>query len=204
MASLTALLFWRWGNDSAVQPAAAPPESAAARAGSGFFAAAPGALAAAGLWLVGSVLLIAHHALVPVTALHAPWSANGLQVWTLQHPLNRAWAEGEGVWYGGFDTNDVLVSSGEPLENVAFEATTLAPMQVQLQLGRDAVDLTIEPGEAAYVRLTPGPGRRWGDDVFYHLRVVTLGGVAPAALGIADDGRGLGVHLRALQLEQAR
>jgi hypothetical protein len=94
----------------------------------------------------------------------------------------------------------MLLSSRAPIDLLVLELSSLAPMRADLQLGRDGQTFRLAPGERSFARLRPGPGRIWNGEYFYHLRVAAHGGVSPAALGIDEDTRGLGVLLRVVQV----
>ncbi len=163
-----------------------------------------GRRAAAGFIVVASVLMLWHHARVPLTDLHQPWGFGAIRVWKPQSPPTRAWANERGVWTGGHDSVRLLVSSRRPIETIVFDLGVLAPMQTEVQLGRDRQTLRMTPEQRSLARFTPGPGARWNGEYFYHLNVVARAGVSRAALGIDNDARGLGLFLELVQLEAVR
>jgi hypothetical protein len=197
-ASLTGLLLtlaigaflWRWG----VEAASAQGRRQDARCGT------TARRAAATFICLASLALLAHHALVPVSALHQSWTYGSVRFWRPQSPPTRAWGEPEGLWIGGHDTVNLLLSSREPIELVIFELDALAPMTAEIQLGRDRQSHRVVPGERSLARIRPGPGTPWNDEYFYHLEVVTHGGISPAALGLAEDTRGLGLLLQPFEV----
>jgi len=135
--------------------------------------------------------------------LHEPWSYGSISYWKPQSPPTRAGATEDGLWTGGHDTVQMLVSSRRPLELILLELATLAPMRADVQIGHDRQSIRLAPCERAFARLVPGPGRRWNGEYFYHLSVVAHGGISPAALGLDDDTRGLGVFLEIVEVQEA-
>lgn len=200
--ALTAALgvfLWRWGSEAAQAdttlggtfsqaPGPADPGLSGRRASAVFVVAA-------------AALMLTHHATVPLTALHEPWTYGTIRFWKALSPPTRAWATDVGVWSGGQDTVQMLLSSRAPIDVLVLELSSLAPMRADLQLGRDGQTFRLVPGERSFARLQPGPGRLWNDEYFYHLTVAAHGGVSPAALGIDQDTRGLGVLLRVVQVD---
>jgi hypothetical protein len=156
--------------------------------------------AAAVFVVLAAVVMLAHHAFVPITALHESWDYGAARFWRPQSPPTRAWGEPDGLWTGGHDTVNLLLSSREPIERIVLQLDTLAPMQAEIQLGRDRQSVRLDPGSRTLAPLQPGPATIWSGEYFYHLEVVAHGGISPAALGLGDDGRGLGVRLRVLQV----
>jgi hypothetical protein len=142
-----------------------------------------------------------HHSRVPLNALQQSWTFGTIRTWKPQSPPTRAWATEQGMWTGGHDSVQLLLSSREPIETIVFELGTLAPMLAEVQLGRDRRAVRMDPAAPSLARFSPGPGTRWNEEYFYHLNVVAHGGVSPAALGIDDDTRGLGVFLEVVQVE---
>ena len=201
------LYLWRWGRDAALASASEGEASHNADVADGTNARRQkdsearrtARLSAQGLVLVGAVFLLLHHATVPLTDLHEPWRYGPLGFWKPQTPPTRAWAEADGFWTGGHDSVQMLVSSRQPLELIVLELTTLAPMQAEVQIGRDRRSVRLAPGERAFARLEPGPGKTWDGEHFYHFSVLARGGISPAALGIDDDGRGLGVFVEVVE-----
>lgn len=206
MAALTGLgiYLWRWGREAAqkhdlvvapgtsVTPDATPSDQR------------PGLAAAACFVLLAAALMLIHHAWVPLTDLHEPWRYGRISYWKPQSPPTRAWATADGLWTGGHDTVQMLVSSRRPLESIVLELTTLAPMQAEVQIGRDRQSIRLAPGERTFARLAPGPGRRWNGEYFYHFNVVARGGASRAALGLGEDTRGLGVFFEIVEVHEAR
>lgn len=191
------VLLWRWGSDAAAEDMALGGPTGHARptgADSGI-----GSRAAIAFVLVAGGVMLAHHALVPLTDLHQSWRYGPLRYWRPQSPPTRAWGEPEGLWTGGNDTVDLLLSSGESVDQIILELDALTAVRAEVQLGRDRQSIHVVPGERALARLRPGPGRYWNGEYFYHLRVAVDGGASPAALGLGDDTRGLGVLLHAPQ-----
>lgn len=160
-----------------------------------------GTRAAAAFIVVAAAMMLWHHARVPLTDLHQAWTFGPIRVWKPQSPPTRAWATDSGVWTGGHDEVHLLVSSHEPIERIVFDLSSLAPMQAEVQLGRDRQTFRMAPGQRSLARFTPGPTVRWNGEYFYHLTVVAHGGVSRAALGIDEDSRGLGVFFELVQLE---
>jgi hypothetical protein len=196
VAAAAAVLLWRWGKKTAeTVPAGsrASFESAVVRS--------HGRRAAAGFVVAVAALMLWHHARVPLTDLHQAWTFGPIRVWKPQSPPTRAWATDRGVWTGGHDSVQMLLSSREPIDRIVLELSALAPMLAEVQMGRDRQMLQMVPGQRLLTRLIPGPGARWGGEYFYHLNVVAHGGVSRAALGIDEDSRGLGVFLQLVQLE---
>ena len=200
VAAAIATVLWRWGAEAGRQESGdrAADEATALPAPTHRRAAAAGACA---VIVGGALLLLVHHATVPLTTLHEPWRFASIGYWKPQSPPTRAWATDGGIWTGGHDDVALLLSSRAPLELVVLELTSLAPMQADVQVGGARESVRLAPGERAFARLNPGPATRWGDEYFYHLNVVARGGVSRAALGIDDDGRGLGVRVRVFDLE---
>lgn len=200
--ALTAALgvfLWRWGSEASRadtnlvgtfsgDPGPADPGPSGRRAGAVFVVAA-------------AALMLTHHASVPLTELHEPWTYGTIRFWKAQSPPTRAWTHEIGVWTGGQDTVQMLLSSRAPIDLLVLELSSLAPMRADLQLGRDGQTFRLVPGERSFARLRPGPGRIWNGEYFYHLRVAAHGAVSPAALGINDDTRELGVLLRVVQVD---
>jgi hypothetical protein len=212
------VFFWRWGREAAAIPS--PHDDSAGRAGDAENTPAPGdspddqgvesrvpafrrtgVRAAAGFVVFAAALMLWHHARVPLTDLHQPWGFGPIHVWKPQSPPTRAWAIEGGVWTGGFDSVQMLLSSREPVGQVVLELSALAPMQAEVQLGRDRQTFRVAPGQRSLARLAPGPATRWNGEYFYHLNVVAHGGISRAALGIDKDTLGLGVFLELVELE---
>jgi len=197
--ALTAALgafLWRWGSQAShtdptlVGAWSARPGRAGGRAGAVFV-------------VVAAALLLTHHASVPLSDLHEPWAYGTIRFWKPHSPPTRAWPTDGGVWTGGYDTVQMLVSSGAPIDLLVLELTTLVPMRADFQLGRDGQTVRVVPGERSFVRLRPGPGRVWNGEYFYHLTVVAHGGISRTELGIGRDTRQLGVLLQVVQVERA-
>jgi len=206
--------FWRWGTAAAAagyepserpapgggtEPGTAAPAGRAAAAGN----RDPGPVAAVATILAAAAFLLWHHARVPLSELHEPWSYDRVRYWKPLSPPTRAWAGEGGIWTGGNDTVDLLISSPAPLGELVFALTTMAPMRVDVQVGRDRRSAQVVPEARSFARFAPGPARRWRGEHFYHLQVVAHGGVSPAALGQSDDGSGLGVFLAIVQARAA-
>ncbi len=199
LAAVAALgiYLWRWGREAAQKDDAAMTASAAAGN------RRPGLVAAACFVLLAATFMLIHHAWIPLTDLHEPWRYGSISYWKPLSPPTRAWATEDGLWTGGHDTVQMLISSRRPLELIVLELTTLAPMQADVQIGRDRQSIRLAPRERAFARLAPGPGRRWNGEYFYHLNVVARGGISPAALGLDDDTRELGVFLEIVEVQEA-
>jgi hypothetical protein len=213
------VLLWRWGteaagatatlgdavpsptstmiDDAVRSPDAHSPAASPAPPANSFAALR----AAAGFVAFAALLMLAHNAFVPLNDLDQSWTYGTIRFWRPQSPPTRAWGEPEGLWTGGFDTVDLLLSSREPIDQITFEVSALARQRADIQLGRDRQSLHLTPDERGFIRLRPGPGTRWNGEYFYPLQVVAHGGIAPTALGLADDGRGLGVLLRVFRLD---
>jgi hypothetical protein len=196
VAAAAAVFLWRWGKETAET---LPARSRASLEGAAVRSQAT--RAAAGFVVAAAALMLWHHARVPLTDLHQAWTFGPIRVWKPQSPPTRAWATDRGVWTGGHDSVQMLLSSREPIDRIVLEVSALAPMLAEVQMGRDRQMLSMVPGQRLLTRLTPGPGARWRGEYFYHLNVVAHGGVSRAALGIDEDSRGLGVFLQLVQLE---
>ena len=197
LVCVVAAFLWRWGSDAAANRSPAddflhtaaatdPASRVTLRAGVAFV-------------LVAAIAMLAHHACVPLNDLHQSWTYGPFRYWRPQSPPTRAWGEPEGLWTGGDDTVDLLLSSRRPIDQVTFELDALTAVRAEVQLGRDRRAIRVVPGERALARLSPGPGRRWNGEYFYHLQVAVDGSASRAALGSGDDSRGLGVLLQALR-----
>ena len=207
--------FWRWGaaaaaagHDPAEQPTAAAFDELPATAPPAEVSAPPsrdraGPLAATATILTAATFLLWHHARVPLSELHESWSYEHVRYWKPLSPPIRAWADEGGIWTGGSDSVHMLISSPAPLAELVFELASLAPMRVDMQVGRDRRSFQVDPESRSFARFTPGPARGWNGEHFYHLEVVAHGGISPAALGKSDDGRGLGVFLAIVQARAA-
>ena len=196
VAAGAAVFLWRWGKETAETMPALRRVSLQSAAGRW-----RGTRAAAGFVVAVAALMLWHHARVPLTDLHQAWTFGPIRVWKPQSPPTRAWATDRGVWTGGHDSVQMLLSSREPIDRIVLELSALAPMLAEVQMGRDRQMLPMVPGQRLLTRLTPGPGARWRGEYFYHLNVVAHGGVSRAALGIDEDSRGLGGFLQLVQLE---
>jgi len=161
----------------------------------------PGYKAAAWLFVAIGAFLLWHHARVPLSSLHAPWTFGTISYWKPESPPTRAWWSESGVWTGGFDSVELLLSSPEPIDALTFDLDALVPMQVTMQVGRDRQTVRVRPGERSYARFTPGPATFSDGEYFYHLNVVAAGGASRAALGLANDVRSLGIFLEVVQAE---
>ncbi len=207
VAAALAALLWRWGTDVAGRVSSEELPVAGALAASGvapatvLTPAAAGTVAATAFVALAASLMFWHHHRVPLTALHQPWTFGTIRVWKPQSPPTRAWATEQGVWTGGNDTVRLLLSSTEPIDSIAFQLETLAPMIAEVQLGRDRQPIRVDPRSPSLARFSPGPGAAWNGEHFYHLEVVARGGISRAALGIDDDTRGLGAFLEVVQVE---
>ncbi len=199
LAAVAALgiYLWRWGREAANKDDAAVAPSAAAGG------RRTGLVAAACFVLLAAAFMLVHHALIPLTDLHEPWRYGAISYWKPQSPPTRAWATEDGLWTGGHDTVQMLVSSRRPLELIVLELTTLAPMRADVQIGRDRQSIRLAPHERAFVRLAPGPGKHWNGEYFYHFNVVARGGISLAALGLDDDTLGLGVFFKIVDVQEA-
>jgi hypothetical protein len=163
----------------------------------------PGYRAAVWLLVIAASFMLWHHARVPLTDLHTPWTFGSIRYWKPESPLTRAWPGNRGIWTGGFDSVELLLSSPERLGVVVFNLDALAPMQITMQLGRDRQDIRLRAGETNYGRFSPGGGTYWNGEYFYHLVVDAPHGASRLALGIEDDIRNLGVYLEVVQVEPA-
>ena len=195
IGAAVAVWSWKWGVAASSvkdldQPAPAPLFLTAAA-----FRAATVAL------LLATVLLLAHHARVPLSELHQPWAFEPVRYWKPQNPPTRAWISERGVWTGGEDSVHLLLSSHRPLRSIVLQLDALTPMEAEIQAGRDRRAYDIAPQQRNLARLTPGPALRWGDDYFYHLHVTAPDSMSRAQLGIDDDNRSLGVYLQLVETE---
>ncbi len=186
------VFLWRWGSDVS--------HAGTNLVGTSSANAGPsGRKAGAAFVVVAAILMLTHHASVPLTDLHEPWTHGTIRFWKAHSPPTRAWNTDVGVWSGGHDTVQMLVSSRAPIDVLVLEISGLEPMRADLQVGRDRQTFHLVPGQRSFARLRPGPGRVWNGEYFYHLRVAAHGGISRAALGIGEDTRGLGVLLQVVQ-----
>ena len=172
-----ALFLWRWGQSAAGVPSAqadGASEQDGGAADAEVLAAqgarqsdtpkirAPlGAGYSAVAWLVvaAAVLLLGHHARVPLTDLHQAWTFGTIRYWKPVSPPTRAWPAENGLWTGGHDTVELLLSSPEPLELIVFELDTLAPMQADNPGRQRPPDIPVYAPENERLRAS-APARR--------------------------------------------